>query len=521
MSLSPKPVALAACVLCLCAISTLAQTPDQASYFEFGKVVAIGHTTVDIQTFDPQRQRLVQHSFALSKETRADIVHVGDSVEVVFVPLNGDWALRRMIVLAGGIPREGAPPPAGAQASAPPLPATQLTTPQTAWIQPPVSRPATSQPSAAPPTASAVQIPTPKPKPVKKAVHNKPLPAPSIAINTPPPVAPNSLAVSAAPKTLPGVVPVSLGAAPESIVKARSVKDASIDHPAYECNRSSQDWPAQPLRIAVLDFRYPTDREESHDIGTTGGGSGTAVADLVFSRLESLQETDDRYAFSRGDRRRLDRADFAGAARLGRQLGVDAVLAGTFVPVPSPNAADDPFAPKTYELRAGLVDTCTGQLLMQTSSVSCVGGLEPGLTAGADPASCHRLATSATETADPKSHAQAYKPLLDDLLFPLEHDGRPPGTPGSAGVVSGVLPGVNGNQVTIQLAPRSQVRPGDQLPIQASRLIKNPTTYTLQNLQSAEIGKVSIQTVSGGTARGVFIGDYVPRLGDAVQLPSH
>ena len=138
------------------------------------------------------------------------------------------------------------------------------------------------------------------------------------------------------------------------------------------------------------------------------------------------------------------------------------------------------------------------------------------LTAGADPASCNHLATSATDTADPKAHAQAYKPLLDDLLFPLEHDGKPPGKPGSAGVVAAV----NGDQVTIQLPPHTQLRPGDQITLEASRLAKNPSTYTLQNLQSSEIGHVSIQTIAGGTARGTFTGDYHPRLGDAAQLIS-
>ena len=70
--------------LALLRLQSFAQMPAIESYFEFGTVVAINQRSIDIQTMDRERQRVVQHSFALSRETRADIVHIGDSVEVVF-----------------------------------------------------------------------------------------------------------------------------------------------------------------------------------------------------------------------------------------------------------------------------------------------------------------------------------------------------------------------------------------------------------------------------------------------------
>ena len=246
-----------------------------------------------------------------------------------------------------------------------------------------------------------------------------------------------------------------------------------------------------------------------------GGGSGTAVADLVFARLEEDEQNDDRFLFSRADRRRLDRSDFAGAARLGRQLGVDAVLAGTFVPVETPVDANGlETGPRTYELRAGLVDTCTGQLLLQTSSETCKGAISPGITAGTDPQSCKRFVVSASETANPKAYPRDFTPPLDAMLYPLEHAGaNNPGVP-----LVGTVTRVSAEKVSVQLAPHSQVRAGDQLILRAFRLAKNPSTYTLHNLQNEEIGRVSIQTIQGDLATGSYAGDFVPRPGDTAEV---
>ena len=460
------------------AVPGVAQT--QRSYYEFGTVVAIGSNSIDLQNFDPQLQRMVQHSFALSSRTRADVVHVGDPVEVLFTAGSGEWLLERLIVLAAGFPLSGLPPAPASREASRGAAATAR--------QPAVARDKRASPAAVSSGSAA------------HAAPSSPAAQPAL------------LGSAAAPKST-SVVPVALGSPAEAKARANAGKTnaVAIDHPAEECNRSSADWPAQPLRIAVLDFRYPTEHEEAHDNGISGGGSGTAVADLVFARLEDDEQSDDRFLVSRADRRRLDRSDFAGAARLGRQLGVDAVLAGTFVPVAEPADAEG-FAvvPKTFELRAGIVDTCTGQLLLQTSSVVCAGAVSPGITAGADPKSCTRYAITASESANPKAYLQDFKAPLDALLYPLEHQG-------ASGQGGGVVTRVSQDKVTVQLPTHSGVRAGDQLVLYASRLAKNPTTYTLQNLQHGEIGRMSIQTIQGDLASGSYTGDFTPHAGDRAE----
>jgi hypothetical protein len=503
--------ALLAALAMLPVVPVCGQTsnPNIPTYFEFGTVVALGQKNIDIQLYDERKQRTVQHSFVLSRDTRADVVHVGDTVEVIYTP-NLDWTVRRLVLLTAGIPKPGSPADAGRDV------------PAVATAKLPTSAAGAKVPSAVNAgvghgTPSVAKVPSAT-NPALKGAATPPATASTarnVAIPASTPSAKSASTASAVdlgnaskPKAA-SVIDVPLGAGEAALPKTPTAKTVAREMPAEECNRSSADWPSQPLRLAVLDFRYPTEREEAHDFGTTGGGSGTAVADLIYSRLDQLNE----FAMSRGDRTRLYRADFAGAARVGRELGVDAVLAGTFAPVDPPPGSDPEFPPpKSYELRAGIVDTCTGQLLMRLTSVSCPEGLDPNSAVNA--ASCKRFAVSAKQAMDPKDAATAFRVPIDALLHPLEHNGPPPGTQGSAGVVAAA----DNGEVTIKLPAGSQLKPGDQIAVHAYRLTKNPTTYTLHNLHDEEIGRVTIKTVQGGIAVGPFIGDFPPHPGDTAEL---
>lgn len=464
-----------------------AQTPAPATaaYFEFGTVVAIGQHTVDVQTFDANRQRVVQHNFALTRESRADVVRVGDTVEVIYTPgasPAAQWTVRRLVYLATGVPQPG-PPGSSARA--------QEVDPD-ARVPSPTSANLGRNGNVAAGSSRSVALP-------------------GAAAGGKTPASPSSVDLGSAAKPKQTTVISTSLAAPDIAARPKPIttREVARQTPAEECNRGSADWPAQPLRLAVLDFRYPTEREEAHDIGTTGGGSGTAVADLVFSRLDALNQ----FAMSRGDRSRVYRADFAGAARAGRELGADAVLAGTFAPVDPPPGSDPDFPPpKSYELRAGIVDTCTGQLLLRLTSVSCPPGVDPN--AAANGPSCKRLAVTAKQASDPKEMAHAFTQPIDALLYPLEHNGPPPGTLGSAGVVTAAENG----HVTIRLPAGTKLQAGDQVAVHAWRLTKNPSTYTLHNLHDEEIGRVKLDGVQGGVARGAFTGEYPPLPGDTAEL---
>ena len=432
---------------------------EGSTYFEFGTVASLGDRSVVIQTLDAAKSK-VQQSFALTAETRADLVHVGDPVEVIYTEAGGTLTVHRLLTLYAGIPKAG----------------------------PPAMMHRSGRGSTRPVTAAAAT-------PQKITVDAEPRLARAET--------PVSLGVNNAPRAA-AVIPVPLGGA----TSTRPIVPVTVRHemPAEECNRSSAEWPSQPLRIAVIDFRYPTEKEEAHDVGRTGGGSGTAVADLVFARLSSMQTG---FAIDRGDRRRLDKSDFAGAARLGRQLGADAVLAGTFAAVDEVSTDEyGPATTKAYELHAGLVDTCTGQLLMKLSSESCMAAAGPG-------ASGCVATVSAKAAENPEAHGPAFAAPIDALLSRLETNGSPAAT-----VSEGVITGSEGRTATFVVSPQALVKVGDQVAIHASRLVKNPSTYTLQDLQDEEIGRVVIEQMHGSSATGTFTGDIPPKPGDTVQLLS-
>ncbi len=442
---------------------------EGSTYFEFGTVASLGDRSVVIQTLDAAKSK-VQQSFALTAETRADLVHVGDPVEVIYTESGGTLTLHRMLTLYAGIPKAGPPALVHRSGRGSGTPIASAAT---------HGSDKTHASTAATPQKTAVAA-EPRLARADTTVH--------LGVNNAPPPA--------------AVIPVPLGGS----AAGRPIVPVSVRHemPAEECNRSSADWPAQPLRIAVIDFRYPTEKEEAHDVGRTGGGSGTAVADLVFARLSSMQTG---FAIDRGDRRRLDKSDFAGAARLGRQLGADAVLAGTFAPVEEGSADEYGVAPaKAYELHAGLVDTCTGQLLMKLSSDVCASAAGTG-------ASACVATVSAKAAENPQAHGMAFAAPIDALLDPLEKQRSSLAT-ASAGVVTAVEYGA----ATLELSPQTAVKAGDEVSIHASRLAKNPSTYTLQDLHDEEIGRVSIGRVQGSSATGTFTGDIPPKPGDTVEL---
>jgi len=451
------------------AAACVAQGADEArqSYFEFGTVVELGTRTVGVQAFDAKTQRFVQHSFMRTHETHSDPLKLGDQVEVIFTANGGEWTARRLVALTGGIPSAG-PAPLG-----PPVVSANSAMPAAAAAKP--------RARGALPPAPVVRVAT---APSAVTLGNKSVP--KVASVTPVPLG------IAAGYSKPAPVPVTRAVAREEPIAA--------------CHQSDPDWPKEPLRIAVLDFRYPTEREESHDVTRESGGSGMAVADLVYTRLSQLPQ----FTVDRGDRRRLDRSDIAGAARLGRELGADAVLEGTFFPLQDAPAADGSEGKiRGYELHAGLVDTCTGQVLLKLASLSCPAGVNPG--AGAK--GCTSLSVTTKEAEDPGEHAAAFHAAITAMLDPLEHNGGTVVPMGPAGVV--VL-NQNGS-LTVRLADGMRVTPGEQLAVHATRLTKNPTTYTLEDLKDEEIGRFTVRNVQGVMATGMFAGDIPPMVGDELE----
>ena len=490
------------------------------SYLEFGTVVAMSRRDVAVQTYDTRLERTVQRTFVLGKDTRADTVRVGDTVEIIYsaggMADASEYVLKRLIALGGTtLPKIG-PAPSGGVATgtggamamtsqlARPGAAggTLATVPARATVTTPL--PGKSGPAPAVPAAnSAVGLGrTGNAATAKTAAtpagRSAKVPAANTAVNTQPVTLPPTVT-----RKVPGAVSVAMGASTDAASpKTPKVKTVTQETPGEQCGREA-DWQTQPISLAVLDFRYPTEHEEANDVAKTGGGSGTAVADLVYNRLDGQTE----FTLRRGDREKLYRMDFAGAARLGRQIGVDVVLLGTFSAVdvvsPDPNY---PAPTQAYTLRAGVVETCTGQLLYKLSSITC--------PASGGPAICPGSQITVKDAVNPLENAAAFRLPIENLLGPLLHNGTPAGQIGTAGVVTAF----GGVKMTIRLREPGVVKVGDQVSIHGFRLAKNPTTSTLQRFEDTEMGRMTVERVTGGSAEGTYQGDVPAKVGDTAEV---
>jgi hypothetical protein len=499
------------------------QSSDAAPLTETGTVIRHDLTSVMLQVFDTATSEVVLHPYLMTEETRGDLVHAGDQVQVVY-HLNGSSRVLNVIeILPTPVSSGTWTRASGNRAEAKPATVQDVprATAKAAAVPKAVTVPAITRGTATSTTKRSTvadaKLPTQKPGQRDAKVSDARLEAAPIVRGAPVQAAPRDVSLGNSAK---GVVPkatdVPLGidAGYSKAAPVPVTRPVVHEAPLAACHASDEDWATLPLRIAVLDFRYPTDREEAHDIGRESGGSGMAVADLVYTRLGEIPE----FAVDRGDHRRLDRSDIAGAARLGRALGDDAVLEGTFFPIQEASGSEgDGGKLRGYELHAGLVDTCTGQVLMKLSSVVCPNG-------DSNSKDCTHVMVTAREADDPTAHAAAFKRALDGLLDKLEHNGGF-GTGGvaaasTAGVVvgAGVAVGLGADEVTMRMNAGISIRPGVEVAIHAKRLAKNPTTFTLQYLQGGEIGRVVVDRVSGTTVTGRYHGDIMPKGGDTVEL---
>ena len=269
----------------------------------------------------------------------------------------------------------------------------------------------------------------------------------------------------------------------------------TLDTPDAACHRSNKAWASQPISIAVLDFGYPGQLEPTH--------SGVALADMVYGHLSQ----DKAFTFSRGDWMEMGYDDAARVAALGRMLGVDAVLAGTWeyqngtVPAVRRNALLKSTGKRDpLRMAAGLVDTCTGELLLKMTSDVCAPG-----------AACAGQSLTTDAALNPHSFMPDVDGAIDRMVSPLDR-AISISSRGTAVVKTTDQAGV-----TVELPDGSAVKVGDQLSVKANRLGKDLVTYSLHNLTNQEIGKVTVQQVAGNIASGVFSGSYSPMTGDIVE----
>jgi len=305
---------------------------------------------------------------------------------------------------------------------------------------------------------------------------------------------------------------------------------------------------AQPpkKRIAVMNFDYATVQSYVESIFGSNQDIGKGIADLLVDKLVS----DGSYSVI--ERKMLDkilaeqnfsnsdRADPNSAAKIGRVLGVDAILVGSITQfgrddqgksVGGLGAVTGRFgiggisrkkSTAVVGITARLVDTSTAEILASVSQkgestrsgtglLGGGGGWSGGGGGAVDMKSSNYAATILGE---------ATSKAVDAVAAGL--DAKASALPTHVVEISGlVADAAPDGTIVINVGSRAGVKVGDQLQIRRKiREIKDPVTGRVLRAVEDSIGTLTITEVDEQSAVGKFSGASPAKVGDTVRGPS-
>jgi len=308
------------------------------------------------------------------------------------------------------------------------------------------------------------------------------------------------------------------------------------------CFSLAQEQTAQKKRVAVLNFDYGTVRSGVAAIFGTDLDVGTGISDMLVEELvkggaysvierKALDKLLAEQNFSNSDR-----ADPATAARIGRLLGVDAIIVGSITQF----GRDDRqvglggfgrsigkyglggtsvrSAKAVVAVTARLVNVETGEILAvatgngesKRSGTSLLGAGGGGGSAGGGVMDMR--STNFANTILGEATRQAVGQLAQQLTANasrIEVKARP---------VEGLVADVSGNTLVINIGTRVGVRPGMTLSVRrVGREIKDPATGRVIRRVEQTLGTLTITEADEESAVGTFTGNVMPKVGDTVK----
>lgn len=305
---------------------------------------------------------------------------------------------------------------------------------------------------------------------------------------------------------------------------------------------NAQGAPARRPRIAVMDFDYATVKTDAASFFGSDIDVGKGIADLLVTGLVK----DGSYSVI--ERKALDkimaeqnfsnsnRADPTSAAKLGKLLGVDAILVGSITKFGNETKKTGlggaggnwggyglgGFGHSKSNANVGidarLVNVDTGEIIAvaegqgtssrSSTSMGGAGGSWHGFGAGhADFGSSDFQNTIIGE---------ATKNAVDNLTKDLVTDATKVGV--RTITVEGLVAAVDGGQVILNVGGRAGVKVGDQLNVmRVTKEIKDPATGAVIRRLSTNIGVVKATDVDDGSAVCTPVSGTDFKVGDAVK----
>jgi curli biogenesis system outer membrane secretion channel CsgG len=298
----------------------------------------------------------------------------------------------------------------------------------------------------------------------------------------------------------------------------------------------------QKKRVAVLNFDYATVQTNAQAIFGTNVDVGKGISDLLVQQLV----TDGKYSLIERNAidkilheqnfANSDRVDSSTAAKIGKILGVDAVVMGSITQF----GRDD--QSKTYGgvgaitgkfglggvqkreakavvgITARMVDTTTGEILAAvtgtgestrkgTSLVGAGGGGGSGAGGGYDMTSKNFGETILGE---------AVHQAVTDMATQL--DAKADSLPMRKAEFSGLVADVSGNTIILNIGRNSGVQVGDTVNISRPvRTVKDPSTGKVIKTITNQMGTATVTEVDADSATATYTGSAPAKVGDAAK----
>lgn len=297
-------------------------------------------------------------------------------------------------------------------------------------------------------------------------------------------------------------------------------------------------------RVAVMNFDYATVHSGVASIFGTDVDIGKGIADMLVDRLvnDGTYSVIERKALdkvlSEQNFSNSDRADPTSAAKLGRVLGVDAIIIGSITQFgrddKSTKIGGGGFggitgrwglggvgrreAKAVVQISARMVNTSTAEILAaasgkgesQRSGTTLLGSGGSGLGGGGGAVDMSSKNFASTILGEATNEA------VTNVAAQLEQNAAK--VPAQTITIDGLVADVSGSQLVLNVGSRAGLKVGDRLQVlRTGKEIRDPATGRVIRRLDSPIGDVTITQVDALSAVGTFAGSGPVKVGDHVK----
>jgi len=305
----------------------------------------------------------------------------------------------------------------------------------------------------------------------------------------------------------------------------------------------SNGWAQNKKRVAVMNFDYATVRSSVAALFGGDADVGKGIADLMVTRLvndgvysvierKALDKIITEQNFSNSDRANPDTA-----AKIGRVLGVDAIIVGSITQF----GRDDKSvgvggaalggltgrfggggvgkrqAKAVVGINARMVSTETGEILAvaEGKGESKRSGLLLGGAGGSYGGAGGGAVDMSSKNFGDTILGEAVGQAVTDVAKQL--DDKASSLPTQVLQISGLVADVSGNTLILNVGSKTGVKVGDHLGVfRQGRQIKDPATGKVLKTIETKLGDLTITEVEDTSSTGTYTGEP-PKVGDATR----